>query len=301
MSAKPQDDKAWGEFWARNARKGGGGCMPQRWAAIEQAQQGAWKAFIAPVEGSPRVLDLATGDGRVLAWLMQMRPGISAAGTDLAPQLPPPPPGATVMPGVAMEDLPFEDDSFDVVTSQFGFEYGDTPRTAKEIARVLAPGGRVGLMVHRGDGPILEHNAVRREQIDWVLSQEKLFDRIRGALGAGDANSPLDWATQLVRKGGETYGQASPGWEIPEAVRRTLIYGQRGSRAQLTGTLDQIEHQARNEIGRIDSLGRACAAADEREEIVGHLEAAGLELLETREVCEPSGRAFADFLILGQR
>ena len=301
MGGERKDGEAWSEFWARNARKGGGGCMPQRWAAIEQAQQAAWKSFIEPVADNPRLLDLATGDGRVLAWLRQMRPDIEPTGTDLAAQLPPPPPGTRVMAGVAMEDLPFKDGSFDVVTSQFGFEYGDTDRSAKEVARVLAPGGKVGLMVHRGDGPILEHNSARREEIDWVLSKERLFDTMREALNADRADTALESATLLTRKGGELHGKASPGWEIPEAVRRTLLYGQRGSRAQLTGTLDQIEHQAMNEIGRIDSLGRACAAADEREQLIERLEAAGLVLEDTRAVCEPSGRAFADFLTLSKR
>ena len=298
MGGIPKDDKAWGEFWAHNARKGGGGCMPQRWAAIEQAQQAAWQAFIEQVPGTPRILDLATGDGRVLAWLMQMRPGIEATGTDLAPQLPPPPAGAKVLAGVPMEELPFDDASFDVVTSQFGFEYGDTARTAREIARVLTHDGQVGLMVHRGDGPILEHNAIRREQIGWVLTEKALFTAVREALEAGDAEGALELATVLAREGGERWGQASPGWEIPEAARRTLIYGTGGSRQQLLGTLDQIEHQAKNEIGRIESLGRACSVADDRGTLTTHLSDAGLALAGTYEVSEPSGRAFADFLTI---
>src|ERR1700712_2583622 len=49
--------------------------------------------------------------------------------------------------GSAME-LPFEDASFDVVLCQQGLQYfPDRPGAMREIARVLAPGGRVALNV----------------------------------------------------------------------------------------------------------------------------------------------------------
>ena len=53
-----------------------------------------------------------------------------------------------------MEDLPFEDDSFDGAVSQFGFEYGDVVAGAAEMLRVVKKDGVIALMVHRGDGPI---------------------------------------------------------------------------------------------------------------------------------------------------
>lgn len=300
MSDKPQDEKAWSEFWARNARKGGGGCMPQRWVGIEQAQKAAWKEFIASVEGKPRVLDLATGDGRVLYWLMQMRPGITATGTDLAPQLPPPPPGADIRAGVAMENLPFADDSFDIVTSQFGFEYGETSLAAAEIARVIVPGGKVGLMIHRSDGPILEHNAVRRAQILWLLEESGLFETVSAAFDAGGDGSgaAIDKAQRIRGEGMKLWGKGSVGWEIPEAVHRTLLYGANGPRAKLLGTLELIEREARNEIGRIESLAHACQTADKRDSLLADLNTAGLQLENEVSVDEPSGRAFAAFLSL---
>lgn len=61
-----------------------------------------------------------------------------------------------------MESLPFRDGEFAAVISQLGFEYGEVAKVAAEAARVLAPAGKVGLMVHRGDGPILEHSLARR-------------------------------------------------------------------------------------------------------------------------------------------
>ncbi len=51
------------------------------------------------------------------------------------------------------EDLPFDDGSFDVVSSVFGVMFApDEDRAASELARVCRPGGRIGLVTHTPDG-----------------------------------------------------------------------------------------------------------------------------------------------------
>ena len=178
------DAKAWGDFWANNSGGGGAGCLPERWAAIEEAQRAAWRDFVNQLPEAARILDLATGDGRVLRWMREERADLTLTGIDLAPALPPAPLGTETRGGVAMEDVPFADDSFDAVVSQFGFEYGESAKVAGEITRVLAPGGKVGLMVHRGDGPILEHNRTRARAIEWALGEVDVVNAVAKALEA---------------------------------------------------------------------------------------------------------------------
>ena len=294
----------WGDFWAQNARArpgqaspDGGGCLPARWAAIEDAQRSAWQSFVGPLPNKARLLDLATGDGRVLRWIRDNRGDLSLTGTDLAPTLPEAPEGTRTQGGIAMEDLPFEPDSFEAVTSQFGFEYGDTRAGAEQVARVLAPGGLVGLLVHRGDGPILEHNRARRDQIGWVLRDKRLMEATRQALSAPQgAQQAHDTAAAAAREGAERFGSTSPAWEIAEAVRRTIVMGARSGVQSIVDTIGSIERHATNEVGRIDSLEGACRVADAREKLTGHFAAHGLALQSTEPVREPSGRAFGDFL-----
>ena len=45
--------------------------------------------------------------------------------------------------GTSLEALPFAQAQFDLVTSQFGLEYGDFAPTLSELARVLRRGGRL--------------------------------------------------------------------------------------------------------------------------------------------------------------
>lgn len=292
------DAKAWGDFWASNAGGNANGCLPDRWAVIEQAQRGAWNGFVAGLDSGARVLDLATGDGRVLGWMRKVRPDLALEGIDLAPTLPPAPQGTKTQGGVAMEALPFEDDSFDAVVSQFGFEYGDVAKVAAEIARVLKPGGAVGIMVHRGDGPILEHNLKRRRELLWALKEKGIARKLRSALAGGPAavEGAAKQAAKVAQAGAKKFGQQSPAWEIPEAIRRSCLMGQRAGVGSIIETIGRIEAQAKNELGRIASLNRACGTADKREKLHAAFGAHGLTHQRTAPVSEPSGRALADFI-----
>lgn len=292
------DAKAWGDFWASNTGGDTGGCLPDRWATIEQAQRGAWNAFVAGLDSGAKVLDLATGDGRVLGWMLKTRSDLDLTGIDLAPKLPAPPQGTQTRGGIAMEELPFEDGSFDAVVSQFGFEYGDSAKIAAEIARVLKQGGKVGLMVHRGDGPILEHNRKRRNELLWALKEKAVARKVRTALkpGASGIERAVKLAEKVARQGGEKFGPQSPAWEIPEAIRRSCLMGQRAGVGSIIETIASIEAQAKNELGRIASLARACKTADAREKIVASFAAHDLALADTKPVREPNGRELADFI-----
>jgi SAM-dependent methyltransferase len=302
MSRKPAQDP-WGDFWALNAPRGGAvgggnGCLPQRWAAIERELSAQWKSFAQTITQDAAVLDLATGDGRVMTWLREARPDLTCTGIDLAPTLPPPPAGTQTRAGVAMEALPFDAGSMGAVVSQFGFEYGDVPKVAAEIARVLAAGGRVGLIVHRGDGPILEHNRQRRTELMWALKEKGTARKVRSALKGGP--EAIDKAAGLVgriaEQGAKRFGQSSPAWEIPEAIRRSCIMGRNHGIESILDTIATIEGHAMNEIGRINSLAGACATADKRGVIEKAFGTHGLKPDETVALSEPSGRAFADFL-----
>lgn len=293
--------KAWGDFWASNSGGDSNGCLPERWAAIEGAQRAAWSEFVAPLKDGARVLDLATGDGRVLAWMRSQRPDLVLTGIDLAPKLPPAPQGTTTRGGVAMEQLPFDDAAFDAIVSQFGFEYGNTAKVAAEIARVLAPGGKVGLMVHRGDGPILEHNRKRRAELLWALREKGVARKCKAALAQGQKGleRAAGLSAKVAQQGSAKFGSTSPAWEIPEAIRRSCLMGQRAGIGSIVETIGVIEAKAKNELGRIQSLTNACATADARDDLIGAFNGQSLSHESTSAVCEPSGRALADFLIFG--
>lgn len=294
--------KEWADFWSGSGnRDQPGGCLPAGSAGLVQVQQRVWQEFSRTLPRGGRVLDIATGDGRVMGWIVKARRDLKLLGVDLAPQLPEPPRGTKVRSGVAMENLPFPDGRFAAVTSQFGFEYGSTTQTAREICRVIAPGGSVGLMTHRKDGPILAQNLSRREQILWALRDRNLITIAKNSLqlrASGLAAIPSAIAA-APQEGAAMHGPRSAAWEIAEAIRQTLVLGTRDHPANVARTIDIIAHKANNELGRIASLESACARTEEAEEFTREIETGGLTQCSISSVQEPGGGpAFADFRIL---
>lgn len=295
-------ERAWGDFWAQQSRQGGGGCLPEGYRGIDQVQQDAWRRFAKTLPRPCRLLDLATGDGRVMGWLMGARRDLKPIGVDLAPQLPPPPRGAKVKTNVPMEQLPFEDAKFEAVTSQFGFEYGDIGKAAAEIARVTRAKGVIGLMSHRVDGPILAHNLRRKTQIEWVLREQDLMAVAKRSLTLRQQTGLFampDAIPQAADLGAKQFGPESVGWEIAEAIRRTLLMGARQHPQSVAATLDVIASRAENEIGRIVSLEAACQTACDTARLNAAFDAAGLTLAQVTPLYESeSSKPFADFRVL---
>jgi SAM-dependent methyltransferase len=116
---------------------------------------GQWSPKVADAAGirpGERVLDVACGTG-VLAREAATRSGSTGyvAGLDPIPGMlevaRQGAPGVEWREGVA-ESLPFADDSFDAVVSQFGLMFfTDRHQSLREMLRVLAPGGRLAVAV----------------------------------------------------------------------------------------------------------------------------------------------------------
>ncbi len=145
-------------------------------AAIKQRQQTTWASGdyhmigtqillssellieSLDVHAGERLLDVATGSGN--AALAAARRGCLVIGLDYVPALLERARQRATAEGVVAEfiegdaeALPFEDASFDVVTSVFGAMFApDQEQTATELARVCRPGGRIGLVAHTPDG-----------------------------------------------------------------------------------------------------------------------------------------------------
>jgi ubiquinone/menaquinone biosynthesis C-methylase UbiE len=166
-------------------------------------------ADTADLRAGWRVLDVACGNGN--ATLAAARAGTSAVGVDYVPELLEGGRARAVAEGLDVvmqigdaEALPFADGSFDAVLSVFGAMFApDHQRAAKEIVRVVRPGGTVGLASWTPDGFIGEMFRVITSHVP----------------GPAGLQSPLLWGTEphLV----DIFGDAA---DDVDSVERTCTF-----------------------------------------------------------------------------
>jgi SAM-dependent methyltransferase len=131
------------------------GCAP--WERVAETLAPLHDHLVAELTPVPeqRWLDVATGTGAVA--IRAARAGADVTGLDLAPRLIETARRLAADEGHAIrfdvgdcEDLPYEDSTFDVVSSAVGVIFSpDHHAVARELARVCRPGGRLGLAAWR--------------------------------------------------------------------------------------------------------------------------------------------------------
>lgn len=265
----------WDGYWAGD----GGGCLPQADRTFGPLLEALWREFARTLAPGARVLDLATGNGIVLRLLAAGAPRLDLTGVDSAATLPPAPTGIKLKAGVAMEKLPFPAARFDAVTSQFGIEYGDSEASAAEAARVLKPGGVFRFVVHRSEGPIVTHNAARREALAWARHDSFILDRARQlARGRLLARLPTPVSFRAaVDEARRRFPQQPAATEFQAAVLQTLDMGARHPPGETLEVLAELERRADGELGRLAALAGAARDADAAMALAQKLRDADLE------------------------
>lgn len=204
---------AWSAYWATGGLHS---CVGSFDASYSGAIGDFWRGVFDDLpEGPLRALDLATGNGALPRLLWEHRgdrPGLEVDAVDLARLAPTwldpgQHAGLRFHAGVAMEQLPFEDASFDLVASQYGFEYARRDAALAEALRVLKPGGRLALVMHHAGSVLVR---VGRSE----LQNQSLLMAPEGLLAATAAVLP--WIA-MARAGQDPSGE-------PDALRARTAY-----------------------------------------------------------------------------
>ena len=118
-----------------------------------------------------RVLELGAGTGKLTRDLVPTGVALTAVEpvAQMRARLEAAVPAAEAIEGTA-EAIPRPDGSADAVVVAQAFHWFDAPRALREIARVLVPGGRLGLIWNARDA-----------QEPWIAKLNAILDRHRGS------------------------------------------------------------------------------------------------------------------------
>ena len=120
----------------------------ERWAAVlSLAQDGRWRRLMIDGLDLPRearIVDVASGTGSISRLLAGL--GHHVVAVDLSPEMLARHPGPTRVLGRG-ETLPFRAETFDGATFGYLLRYVEDPVSClEELARVVRPGGRLGMV-----------------------------------------------------------------------------------------------------------------------------------------------------------
>jgi ubiquinone/menaquinone biosynthesis C-methylase UbiE len=161
----------WNDYWKEGFLTSFGSSFTGNYQGVYSQH---WDAILSDLPRGSQILDLATGNGSIplLGRKISQAKDLSLhfTGTDLAEvdtaligkqigfEKDFFPIDFTILTGIDSAQLPFDDEQFDCVTSQYGFEYGDIKKTIEEVSRVLKPDGTVAFVLHNSHSVILERN-----------------------------------------------------------------------------------------------------------------------------------------------
>jgi SAM-dependent methyltransferase len=168
-----------------------------------------------------------------------------------------------------VEALPFPDGSFDVAVSQYGIEYSDTDRSAREAARVLAPGGRARFVVHAAEGIVASNARSAIEDADFMLKGADLIGSARRCLEAvrkvesGDGSMAVRQRANAAVASFKT-ALALADRHVPHATDKIMLSNSAGvllDAFQARAKVDRVETEILAHRGRLRAL--VDAALDE--------------------------------------
>jgi SAM-dependent methyltransferase len=184
--------EAWTLFWSDQGRSSR--CLARSPEVCERLDR-HWAAFASTVSPWSSIIDLGCGSGAVGQALRRAEPRLHVTGIDLAGVAPSDEPGLVLTGNVAMESLPFPDGAFEAAVSQFGYEYADIEAAAAEVARVTAPNGRLSLLVHHEEGPVVAGFRRHRRAVEALTGV-----RTQAAFFAGNARALADRIAALEQE-----------------------------------------------------------------------------------------------------
>ena len=191
--------KHWDQYWKQGHLTSFGDSFEGNYTGVLHQ---AWNEAVEMLPEQFDVLDIATGNGAIPLLLKESLLPLGKSGqiigVDLAQVNQPENDSSSIsielLSNINCCDLPFEAETFDVVTSQFGIEYAPLNDALAEALRVLKAKCRLQLIVHHSESMVIRRN---RRIVNLISGS--LVEQVLNLLGVmteqmGELRSNIDLA-----------------------------------------------------------------------------------------------------------
>ncbi len=277
-------DSGWSEYWEKDGAAGGEVFVSGK-GDRHPALSEYWQAVFADLPDKARIVDVASGAGSIYAHI-EPGHGFELHATDIAPEaleaLSERIEGVTTAVAGANE-LPYDDQSFDLVVSQFGIEYAGAGAFA-EAARIVKAGGRLAALVHIEDGYVDSNNKAQLEEAELTQRIDFIGRSIDLTNRAFSGNKELIHDTEqayvpLIREMSEAIRRCPRGIHayLLAGFRKLYDNRQQYRKADIIEWLQQMDNELSKTLDRLSRMRAAAMSVEEMDGIKERLTAAGMD------------------------
>ncbi len=303
-----QTDNHWTQFWQQGHATTFGAALSGNYEGVIL---NFWHDQYKTLPEKARLLDVATGNG-ALALLAanyareEKRDWVLDA-CDLAEINDQASAGSNInfLSHVACEDLPYPEKSFDLVSSQFGFEYSDTSRSLAEILRVLTPGGLFAAVCHHRDSYTLNNSRKELDIYHQALEKNNIFAAARSYYEASAAESPdapdklkaVNYAVNRLRQAHAGHPCCD---QMVGALSNVIRQASKVPAGQVISQLNALELDFRGAAQRLQDLSAAALSSAGMSELADQCLALGFSSSTFGEILHAPGE-IAGYTLLVRR
>lgn len=175
-----KDTEAWSLYWQNNHQES---CITPYNETDSTILIDIWQQFALEQKPNVELLDLATGNGSVARRLISFNKQLKVTAVDQASIDPTKYIDNNILldnikfiADVDIEKLPFEQNMFDAVTSQFGLEYSNLSLSIPELLRVLKRTGQFLFIMHHADSEVVGPAKLKVKEFRLIFESNLLCD-----------------------------------------------------------------------------------------------------------------------------
>ncbi len=283
MSDKTAKD--WGNYWQGRAASEAGAALVGVGVETDAEIGTFWDSHLSKLSKTARVLDLACGAGSVMrrasAIGLQNLSGVDISEDAIATLKAEFPNAQTVV--ASAEATGLDDAQFDMVASQFGFEYANPIDAAREAVRLIARGGQFLALAHSENSAIelevarLGTDAKAIIDCGFIGRACEMFEADK--TGASDAvfatsaaafSGPQAEVLSIAKRAGGLAAHLYQGTQTLYQNRRAYDL------SDITGWLEGMRSEIASYAGRMESMRNAALSETGAQAVLSALEIGGL-------------------------